>query len=114
MRSQLFPSLRVLAFTISIANGAFGYMPTPEQHKLGGYESWLGTNRVEFVLVAREEDGVLNSKYLTQRAKVPSPECGPESRRPGDQRVARLTHFRLRCQRNLRPCHGNVHVSETT
>jgi neutral ceramidase len=35
------------AFTISIANGSFGYMPTPAQHKLGGYESWLGTNRVE-------------------------------------------------------------------
>jgi neutral ceramidase len=35
------------SFTISIANGAYGYMPTPEQHKLGGYESWLGTNRVE-------------------------------------------------------------------
>lgn len=35
------------AFTISIANGSFGYMPTPEQHKLGGYESWLGTNRLE-------------------------------------------------------------------
>jgi neutral ceramidase len=35
-------------FTISIANGSFGYMPTPEQHKLGGYETWLGTNRVEF------------------------------------------------------------------
>lgn len=35
------------AFTISIANGAFGYMPTVEQHKLGGYETWLGTNRVE-------------------------------------------------------------------
>jgi hypothetical protein len=35
------------AFTISIANAAYGYMPTAEQHKLGGYESWLGTNRVE-------------------------------------------------------------------
>lgn len=35
------------AFTISIANGAYGYMPTPTQHQLGGYESWLGTNRVE-------------------------------------------------------------------
>ena len=22
-------------------------MPTVEQHKLGGYESWYGTNRVE-------------------------------------------------------------------
>jgi hypothetical protein len=35
------------AFTVSIANGAYGYMPTPAQHQLGGYESWLGTNRVE-------------------------------------------------------------------
>ena len=36
------------AFTISHANGSYGYLPTPEQHKLGGYETWLGTNRVEF------------------------------------------------------------------
>jgi neutral ceramidase len=34
-------------FTISLANGSFGYLPTPEHHKLGGYETWLGTNRVE-------------------------------------------------------------------
>ena len=32
---------------VSIANGYHGYLPTPEQHKLGGYETWLGTNRVE-------------------------------------------------------------------
>ena len=35
------------SFTISIANGFYGYLPTPEQHKLGGYETWLGTNKVE-------------------------------------------------------------------
>lgn len=34
-------------FTISLANGAGGYLPTPAQHKVGGYETWLGTNRVE-------------------------------------------------------------------
>jgi len=34
-------------FTIGIANGSFGYLPTPDQHELGGYETWLGTNRVE-------------------------------------------------------------------
>ncbi len=34
-------------FTHSIAGGYFGYMPTPEQHELGGYETWLGTNRLE-------------------------------------------------------------------
>ena len=35
-----------VTFTISHANGGFGYLPTPEQHKLGGYETWLGTSRV--------------------------------------------------------------------
>lgn len=34
-------------FTIELANGTYGYLPTPEQHELGGYETWLGTNRVE-------------------------------------------------------------------
>jgi hypothetical protein len=32
---------------ISHANGSTGYLPTPEQHRLGGYETWLGTNRVQ-------------------------------------------------------------------
>ncbi len=35
------------SFTISLANGSFGYLPTPEHHDLGGYETWLGTSRVE-------------------------------------------------------------------
>jgi hypothetical protein len=41
-RNPLKPS-----FTIELANGGYGYLPTPEQHKLGGYETWLGTNKVE-------------------------------------------------------------------
>ena len=32
---------------ISIANSKMGYLPTREQHKLGGYETWLGTNYVQ-------------------------------------------------------------------
>lgn len=32
---------------IELANGAYGYLPTPEQHKLGGYETWLGTCNVQ-------------------------------------------------------------------
>lgn len=32
---------------ISIANGRHGYLPTPEQHKLGGYETWIGTCSVQ-------------------------------------------------------------------
>ncbi len=35
------------AFMVELAHGYFGYLPTPRQHKLGGYETWLGTNRVE-------------------------------------------------------------------
>jgi hypothetical protein len=27
-------------FTIELANGHGGYLPTPEQHRLGGYETW--------------------------------------------------------------------------
>lgn len=32
---------------IGLANGRHGYLPTPEQHRLGGYETWLGTNIVQ-------------------------------------------------------------------
>lgn len=34
-------------FTISLANGGYGYLPPPNQHKLGGYETWLGTSKFE-------------------------------------------------------------------
>lgn len=32
---------------IGLANGRHGYLPTFEQHPLGGYETWLGTNVVQ-------------------------------------------------------------------
>ena len=35
------------SFTMSFGNGGYGYLPTPEQHELGGYETWLGTSKVE-------------------------------------------------------------------
>lgn len=35
------------AFTIELANGSHGYLPTPAQHELGGYETWMGTSRVQ-------------------------------------------------------------------
>lgn len=34
-------------FTIELANGHYGYLPDPRQHRLGGYETWLGTNILE-------------------------------------------------------------------
>lgn len=35
------------AILASLSHGYFGYLPSPAQHLLGGYETWLGTNRVE-------------------------------------------------------------------
>jgi hypothetical protein len=32
---------------ISLAHGYYGYLPTPKHHELGGYETWMGTNRLE-------------------------------------------------------------------
>ncbi len=34
-------------FVVSLAHGYLGYLPTPRQHDLGGYETWPGTNRLE-------------------------------------------------------------------
>jgi hypothetical protein len=35
-------------FVVELANGGYGYLPTPEQHEFGGYETWLTTNKVQF------------------------------------------------------------------
>jgi hypothetical protein len=45
---------------IGLANGRYGYLPTPEQHRLGGYETWLGTNRVQ------KDASVIITKHLLE------------------------------------------------
>lgn len=45
---------------IGMANGKYGYLPTPEQHKLGGYETWLGTCHVQ------EDASVIITKQLLE------------------------------------------------
>ncbi|NBV45928.1 MAG: hypothetical protein EBR86_09910, partial [Planctomycetia bacterium] len=35
------------AFLVSLAHGYYGYLPAARHHRLGGYETWLGTNRLE-------------------------------------------------------------------
>ena len=47
-------------FTIELANGGYGYLPPPNQHKLGGYETWLGTSRFE------EDSSVILVKNLLE------------------------------------------------
>ena len=46
-------------FTISLANGAYGYLPTVAHHELGGYETWLGTSQVEVQAAPRIVDTLL-------------------------------------------------------
>ena len=45
---------------IGLANGRIGYLPTPEHHKLGGYETWLGTN------VVQEDTSVILTSHLLE------------------------------------------------
>jgi len=45
---------------IGLANGRHGYLPTPEHHQLGGYETWLGTNLVQ------EDASVIISTHLLE------------------------------------------------
>ena len=47
-------------FTISHANGSYGYLPTVRHHELGGYETWLGTNNVEVRAAPKIVDALLS------------------------------------------------------
>jgi len=57
------------AFMVSLAHGYFGYLPTPRQHDLGGYETWIGTNRLE-----RTASEKLMTELLEMAAEVQLPQ----------------------------------------
>ncbi|TDU80719.1 neutral/alkaline ceramidase-like enzyme [Prosthecobacter fusiformis] len=48
---------------VGLANGKHGYLPTLEQHSLGGYETWLGTNRVQ------QDTSVILTDHLLEMMK---------------------------------------------
>jgi len=50
-------------FLIELANGAYGYLPPPNQHELGGYETWIGTSRFE------EDSSVILTRNLLEMLK---------------------------------------------
>lgn len=54
-------------FTIELANGHYGYLPTPRHYTLGGYETWLGTNNLEPESATKILKGILS--LLEQAAK---------------------------------------------
>jgi neutral ceramidase len=57
----------VQTFTTSLANGSEGYLPTKRQHELGGYETWLGTNRVELDAARVMTDALLDMLAALKR-----------------------------------------------
>lgn len=50
---------------IGLANGRHGYLPTPEQHRLGGYETWIGTN-----VVQEDASVILTTQLLEMLAEL--------------------------------------------
>jgi len=55
-------------FTIELANGWFGYLPTAEQHEVGGYETWRGTNLLETTAAPKIVEGIVD---LFQKVAAP-------------------------------------------
>ncbi len=52
---------------IGLANGRYGYLPTPKQHRLGGYETWLGTNHVQ-----KDASVILNKALIEMLSELKS------------------------------------------
>ncbi|WP_435018198.1 hypothetical protein TA3x_000144 [Tundrisphaera sp. TA3] len=59
-------------FTMELANGTYAYLPTPRHHALGGYETWLGTSKVE-VDAAPKIVAALMDLFRQLRSETPSP-----------------------------------------
>lgn len=47
------------ALLVSLSHGYLGYLPTPRHFVLGGYETWIGTNRLEPQASVKMLDGLL-------------------------------------------------------
>ncbi len=63
---------------IGLANGRHGYLPTPKQHRLGGYETWLGTSIVQFDASVILVDNLSEMLGELHEAGTPSPTERPE------------------------------------
>ncbi|MCA9134299.1 MAG: hypothetical protein KDA45_14120, partial [Planctomycetales bacterium] len=61
-------------FTIELAGGSYGYLPTPAQHELGGYETWMGTNRVEIKASEKITKTILELFDAVQKGAVTAAE----------------------------------------
>lgn len=72
-------------FTIELANGHYGYLPTPAQHALGGYETWLGTNILEIDASEKITEAVLELLQLAA-GEAPAGDTPREKETPVTQK----------------------------
>ena len=55
---------------VELANGYYGYLPTPRHFELGGYETWPGTNYLEPQASVKIMDALLEmASELTVKSK---------------------------------------------
>jgi hypothetical protein len=58
------------SFMVELANGYYGYLPTPRHFELGGYETWPGTNYLEPQASVKIMDALLEmTAELTTKVK---------------------------------------------
>jgi putative membrane-bound dehydrogenase-like protein len=67
-RSELSP-----AIFVSLGHGSFGYLPSARHHRLGGYETWLGTNKLEPAAAAAMLDALVGMTKELAAAGPPTP-----------------------------------------
>ncbi len=74
-RESPFPT----TFTIELANGYNGYLPTEKQHGLGGYETWRARSSYLEVTAARKiTDEALRLLNELRKADTPNPATATE------------------------------------
>ncbi|MHB8861803.1 MAG: hypothetical protein ACYC6N_05325 [Pirellulaceae bacterium] len=125
-------------FVIELANGYNGYLPTPEQHRLGGYETWRARSsyleidaatKIQSTLLSLLREVASGSEFVvageppgkTSSALAPSlaGEARPDEPLRGDfsldAAVASLDDAALTWQRDKKcfACHSNYAFLET-
>lgn len=87
---------------IPIANGLRGYLPTPDQHRLGGYETWIGVNQVQLDASIKMVDALVAMLRELTREAVSRPFLQLRRGRANGARHAPLDPWWL-----LRDCEHN-------
>jgi hypothetical protein len=59
------------SFMVELANGYYGYMPTPRHFELGGYETWPGTNNLEPQASVKMMDALMEMAAEVKQPSIP-------------------------------------------